>query len=119
MISPGQVVRFHLGERPEGFAALFVPEFLGEAPSDSTLLHRILSANLRGFRSVSLAQLPIAGLLGQRREELTGRGAFSHRGRGRGGGKRLSLQTLPTALAQPARGKIHFRPFRSLASIRR
>lgn len=71
LISPGQVVRYHLEEIPEGFSALFVPEFVGEVPSDRGLLQQLLSASLRRERIVSLAGLPISGLFAQLAHELS------------------------------------------------
>lgn len=70
LISPGQVVRFDLGTLPQGFAVLFVPEFLGEATSDTPLLHQLLGASLRGYKVSALHGLPIAGLLHQLSAEL-------------------------------------------------
>jgi transcriptional regulator, AraC family len=70
-IVPGQVVHFHLDTRPQATAVLFVPEFLGEIPSDLQALHRLRSANLLGHKAISLAESAIDSLLHQMMRELS------------------------------------------------
>lgn len=70
LISPGQVCLFNLHSHPQAFSLLFVPEFLGEATSDSKLLHRLLGASPLVRKIISLQDLPISNLLRQLIHEM-------------------------------------------------
>jgi len=72
LIAPGQICRFSLQAHPKAYSVIFVPEFLGEATSDSQLLHKIQNANPIGGSIISLQNLPIANLIQQLIRELTG-----------------------------------------------
>lgn len=65
LISPGQVCRFNLQSHPRAFSLLFVPEFLGEAPTDAQLLHKILGITPLERKVISLQNLPINNLMQQ------------------------------------------------------
>ncbi len=67
LISAGQICSFSLDSHPQGYSVLFVPEFLGEAATDISLLR----ANLLKNEAVPLHGLLIAGLLHQLMSELS------------------------------------------------
>lgn len=71
LIAPGQVCRFHLQSHPKAYSVIFVPEFLGEATSDTQLLHQMLRINLAGGKVIPLYALPINNLIQQLICELT------------------------------------------------
>ncbi|GAA5578483.1 HTH-type transcriptional activator RhaS [Porphyromonas gingivalis] len=70
LIAPGQVCRFNLQSHPKAYSVIFVPEFLGEATSDSQLLHQILRTDPTGGKIISLQSLPISNLIQQLIREL-------------------------------------------------
>ncbi len=65
LISPGQVCSFSLVYRPQAFSVLFVPEFLGEAATDTQLLHHISRSSPLDQKIIPLQGLPIGNLLRQ------------------------------------------------------
>lgn len=71
VIAPGQVCRFHLEGQARGYSLLFVPEFLGEAASDTRLLHRLTGTAAQCQPIISLQGLPIEGLIHELVHELT------------------------------------------------
>lgn len=71
LIAPGQICHFNLQSHPQAYSVIFVPEFLGEATSDTQLLHQMLRVNPIGGKVIALHSLPINGLIQQLICELT------------------------------------------------
>lgn len=69
LIAPGQVCRFHLQSYPRAYSVMFVPEFLGEATSDTQLLHQMLRIS-PARKVIPLYGLPIDNLIQQLISEL-------------------------------------------------